>query len=117
MNRSKTGGVILSTLLLSLLSACGQETPEANTSAAATQATTVEQRVRVLVADHLRKPLKEIDVTVFLLNQGADELDLVEIVMAAEERFKVEVSDDTIGDTKSMTVQSLAATFVKQGAK
>lgn len=73
----------------------------------------VVDRVRAEVAKILKKDSAQIDVTKPLVAQGADELDLVEIVMAIEEAFKVEIPDSAIGEnvneaSKTLTVAKLA---------
>ena len=65
----------------------------------------VEERIRQLIVDQLGVSLEEIRPEVsFLDDLGADSLDIVELVMALEEEFDVEIPDDdaekiqTIGD-------------------
>ncbi len=70
-------------------------------------------RVRSEVATILKKNSTQIDVAKPLVAQGADELDIVEIVMAVEEAFKVDIPDSAIGEnvgeaSKTLTVQKLA---------
>jgi len=64
-----------------------------------------EQRVKKIVVDHLG--VEESDVKLdssFIDDLGADSLDIVELVMAFEEEFGVEIPDDaaekitTVGD-------------------
>jgi acyl carrier protein len=76
-------------------------------------------RVRSEVATLLKKGSAQIDVAKPLVAQGADELDVVEIVMAVEEAFEVEIPDSYICDTggeisKSLTVQRLAEIVSKR---
>ena len=71
------------------------------------------ERVRSEVATILKKDLIQIDVAKPLVAQGADELEIVEIVMAVEEAFKVEIPDSAISEiieevSKTLTVQKLA---------
>ena len=73
----------------------------------------VVARVRSEVAAILKRDASQIDVTKPLAAQGADELDTVEIVMAVEEAFKVEIPDRGIGEkiddvSKTLTVEKLA---------
>lgn len=73
----------------------------------------VVDRVRAEVATILKKDTAQIDITKPLVAQGADELDTVEIVMAVEEAFKVEIPDSAIGEnvneaSKTLTVAKLA---------
>ena len=67
--------------------------------------TETEQRVKKIVVDHLG--VEENDVKLdssFIDDLGADSLDIVELVMAFEEEFGVEIPDDaaekisTVGD-------------------
>ncbi len=77
------------------------------------------ERVRSEVGAILKKDSAEIDVSKPLAAQGADELDIVEIVMAVEEAFKVEIPDSAIGKdvkevSKTLTVQKLAEIVTRQ---
>ena len=70
------------------------------------------ERVRSEVAKVLKKDAAKVDVAKPLVAQGADELDIVEIVMALEETFKVKIPDGALGKTvgeasKTLTVQKL----------
>ena len=69
-------------------------------------------RVRQEVATILKKDAAQIDVNRSLVDQGADELDVVEIVMAVEEAFEVAIPDSAIGEKpeeiKTLTVLKLA---------
>jgi acyl carrier protein len=71
-------------------------------------------RVRAEVAKILKKDAAQIDPLKPLMSQGADELDIVEIVMAVEETFKIEIPDTAISGektgevSKGLTVQKLA---------
>lgn len=65
----------------------------------------VEERVSQLIVDQLGVSMEEIKPEVsFLDDLGADSLDIVELVMAMEEEFDIEIPDDdaekirTIGD-------------------
>ena len=76
-------------------------------------------RVRSEVATVLKKDAAQIDVTTPLAAQGADELDIVEIVMAVEEAFKVEIPDSEVDEnvgevSKTLTVQKLAEIVARQ---
>ena len=82
---------------------------------------TVEQ-VRSEVATILKKDSAQIDVAKPLVAQGADELDVVEVVIAVEESFKVEIPDSALGEnggevSKTLTVQKLAEIVSKQKKK
>jgi acyl carrier protein len=76
-------------------------------------------RVRSEVATILKKDAARIDVAKPLIAQGADELDIVEIVMAVEEAFEVAIPDSAIGEnvgeaSKTLTVQKLAEIVSEQ---
>jgi acyl carrier protein len=65
----------------------------------------VEERISQLIVDQLGVSMEEVKPEVsFLDDLGADSLDIVELVMAMEEEFDVEIPDDdaekiqTIGD-------------------
>jgi acyl carrier protein len=64
-----------------------------------------EQRVKKIVVDHLGVEESEVKLEAsFIDDLGADSLDIVELVMAFEEEFGVEIPDDaaekigTVGD-------------------
>lgn len=80
------------------------------------------ERIRSEVAKILNKDSAQIDVAKPLVAQGADELDIVEIVLAVEEAFEVEIPESAIGEdvgevSKSLTVQNLAEIVSKQKKK
>lgn len=65
----------------------------------------VAERVKKIVIEHLGvEPEKVVDGANFIEDLGADSLDTVELVMAFEEEFGVEIPDDaaetivTVGD-------------------
>ena len=65
----------------------------------------IGERVKKIVVEHLGvEPEKVIDSASFIDDLGADSLDIVELVMAFEEEFGVEIPDDaaekinTVGD-------------------
>jgi acyl carrier protein len=79
-------------------------------------------RVRSEVAEILGKDAAQIDVAKPLVEQGADDLDIVEMVMAVEEAFNVEIPDSAIDGnvgevSKTLTVQKLAKIVSKQQKK
>jgi acyl carrier protein len=101
--------LVLTTLAMILLfGGCGRQSDQQ----------TVE-KIRSEVATILKKDSAQIDVAKPLVAQGADELDIVEIVLAVEEAFDIEIPDSAIGEnledvSKTMTVQKLAEIVSKQ---
>ena len=63
----------------------------------------VVQRVRAELATLLKKAPATLPVDKPVVDLGADELDVVEWVMAVEEAFRVPIPDDKIVDPKTMT--------------
>ena len=64
----------------------------------------IAERVKKIVIEHLGvEPSKETDSSSFIDDLGADSLDTVELVMAFEEEFSVEIPDDAA--EKILTVQ------------
>lgn len=56
---------------------------------------TIEERVKSTIAQQLRHPVEELRPEANIINDlGADSLDEVEIVMALEEEFDFEISDE-----------------------
>jgi acyl carrier protein len=56
----------------------------------------VAERVKKIVVEHLGvEPEKVVDKASFIDDLGADSLDIVELVMAFEEEFGIEIPDDT----------------------
>jgi acyl carrier protein len=105
-------GFSLVLLLCLFLSGCGDSKQKQ-------QGLSAVDRVRSEVASILGKKADEIDISKPLVAQGADELDIVEIVMAVEEAFKVEIPDSVIGEkigevSKTLTVEKLAEVVSKQ---
>ena len=75
----------------------------------------IEQRVKKVIAEQLS--INEVDLkneSAFIEDLGADSLDTVELVMALEDAFKVEIPDDQ--QEKLRTVQQ-AIDFIQANAK
>jgi acyl carrier protein len=65
----------------------------------------LENKVKEIIAEQLNVELSELDASKSFINDlGADSLDIVELVMAMEESFDVEIPDEdaekiqTVGD-------------------
>ncbi len=55
----------------------------------------IENRVKKIVSDQLNIKLEDINNEKSFVNDlGADSLDVIELIMALEEEFDVEISDD-----------------------
>jgi acyl carrier protein len=73
----------------------------------------VAERVKKIVIEHLGVDVDKVDEKAsFIDDLGADSLDTVELVMAFEEEFEVEIPDDaaetiqTVGDAISFLEKS-----------
>ena len=78
-------------------------------------ATNVEAKVKGIIAEQLGVAEDEIKITSsFIEDLGADSLDIVELVMAMEEEFEVEIPDEEAENIK--TVQD-AVTYVNTHKK
>ena len=72
----------------------------------------LESKVRKIIADRLQ--VDEASVTMsasFVEDLGADSLDLVELVMAFEEEFKLEIPDQ---DAETMKTVGTAVDYLKK---
>ena len=79
-------------------------------------AESVNDRVRAIIAEQLGVKLEEVtDTASFIEDLGADSLDTVELVMALEEEFGIEIPDEdaekmvTVGDSIKYIEQKAAA--------
>ncbi len=75
----------------------------------------VAEKVKKIVAEHLGvEEAKIVDSASFIDDLGADSLDTVELVMAFEEEFGCEISEDaadtiaTVGDAVSFITKNAA---------
>ena len=76
---------------------------------------TINERVKKIVVEHLGvDSAKVTDGASFIDDLGADSLDTVELVMAFEEEFGIEIPDDAA--EKILTVKD-AIDFIEQNAK
>ena len=63
----------------------------------------LEQKIRSLVAEQLGVELGEIKPDANILDDlGADSLDVVEMVMALEEHFDIEVPDEDVEELRTV---------------
>ena len=76
----------------------------------------VVERLRQLVSDQLGVDVSKMKSEANIIDDlGADSLDVVELVMALEETFDIEVSDEeaevlrTVGDVEAFVVGRVAA--------
>jgi acyl carrier protein len=75
----------------------------------------LEQKVKKIIAEQLGKNEADIkNEASFIEDLGADSLDTVELVMALEDAFKVQIPDDQQENLR--TVQQ-AVDFIKANAK
>ncbi len=75
----------------------------------------VTDRVAKIVVDHLGIEAEKVTIDAsFIDDLGADSLDTVELVMAFEEEFGVEIPDDAA--EKIVTVKD-AVSFIEQNAE
>ncbi len=74
----------------------------------------VSDRVKAIIAEQLGVKLEEVnDTASFIEDLGADSLDTVELVMALEEEFGVEIPDE---DAEKMTTVGDAVRYIEQKA-
>ena len=74
----------------------------------------VAERVKKIVVEHLNvDPEKVNDGASFIEDLGADSLDTVELVMAFEEEFSIEIPDDA---AESIVTVGDAVKFIKEKA-
>ena len=74
----------------------------------------VSDRVKAIIAEQLGVKLEEVNETAsFIEDLGADSLDTVELVMALEEEFGIEIPDE---DAEKMTTVGDAIRYIEQKA-
>jgi acyl carrier protein len=75
----------------------------------------VAQKVKSIIAEQLGVKVEEVtDTASFVDDLGADSLDTVELVMALEEEFNVEIPDE---DAEKMTSVGEAIRYIEEKAK
>ena len=74
----------------------------------------IEDRVKKIVSDQLGKSLEEIESdSSFVDDLGADSLDTVELVMALEEEFDLEIADE---DAEKISTVNEAVEYVNSNS-
>ncbi len=74
----------------------------------------IAQKVKSIIAEQLGVKLEEVtDSASFVDDLGADSLDTVELVMALEEEFGIEIPDE---DAEKMTTVGEALRYVEEKA-
>jgi acyl carrier protein len=71
----------------------------------------LERRVKKTIIGHLKVESDRVVDTATFADLGADSLDTVEIVMALEEEFSIEISDD---DLETITTVGEAVALVRK---
>jgi acyl carrier protein len=75
---------------------------------------TVEEKVKSIIMEQLGVDAEEVTPEASFVNDlGADSLDTVELVMALEEAFKIEISDE---DAEKITTVSDAIKYIESHA-
>ena len=75
----------------------------------------VEDKVKHIIVEQLGVDEDEVKATAsFVDDLGADSLDVVELVMALEEEFGLEISDE---DAEKLTTVEQAIEYIKSHAK
>ena len=76
------------------------------------QMSTVEQQVKAIVAEQLGVKAEQVTSTAsFVDDLGADSLDTVELVMALEEEFEIEIPDE---DAEKITTVQQAIDYISE---
>jgi len=74
----------------------------------------VEEKVKAIIAEQLGVKQEEVTPTAsFIDDLGADSLDTVELVMALEEEFGIEIPDE---DAEKMTTVGEAIKYIEEKA-
>ncbi|MFH2138974.1 MAG: acyl carrier protein [Candidatus Omnitrophota bacterium] len=74
----------------------------------------VEEKVKSIIVDQLGVKAEEVNATAsFIDDLGADSLDTVELVMALEEEFGIEIPDE---DAEKMTTVGEAIKYIDEKA-
>nr|YP_009510465.1 acyl carrier protein [Gracilaria caudata]AXI96138.1 acyl carrier protein [Gracilaria caudata] len=68
-----------------------------------TQPSAIFQRVQNIVVKQLGVDIKDVNEGSTLLDLGADSLDTVELVMAIEEEFSIDIPDEDAQEIKTLS--------------
>ena len=75
----------------------------------------IEQKVKQIIVEQLGVDESQVDPTAsFVDDLGADSLDIVELVMAFEEAFDIDIPDE---DAEKITTVKDAITYIESKAK
>ncbi|MFP3016518.1 MAG: acyl carrier protein [Wolbachia sp.] len=62
----------------------------------------IEEKVKKIILEHISKDVEKFNSSSKLSEHGADSLDAVEIIMAAEEEFGIEIPDEDAQKMETM---------------
>ncbi|WP_341818046.1 acyl carrier protein [Wolbachia endosymbiont (group A) of Andrena fulva] len=62
----------------------------------------IEEKVKKIILEHISKDLEKFNSSSKLSEHGTDSLDAVEIIMAAEEEFGIEIPDEDAQKMETM---------------
>lgn len=72
----------------------------------------IVEKVKAIIVDQLSVEEEEVTLEAsFIEDLGADSLDIVELIMALEEEFEIEVPDE---DAEKLTTVGSAVTYIKE---
>ncbi|MDE5062756.1 acyl carrier protein [Wolbachia endosymbiont of Drosophila tsacasi] len=69
----------------------------------------MEEKVKKIILEHISKDVEKFNSSSKLSEHGADSLDAVEIIMAAEEEFGIEIPDE---DTQKMETMEQIVEYI-----
>jgi len=70
----------------------------------------IEERVKIIIAEQLGVPLEKIKNETPFLYLGADEQDVIELIMALEEKFDIDIPDE---EAQQITTVQRAIDFLR----
>ncbi|MGZ4812121.1 MAG: acyl carrier protein [Terriglobales bacterium] len=78
----------------------------------------LEEKVKQIIAEQLDVELSEVIPSITLDDLGADSLDKIEITMALEEGFEIEIADSDVENIRTVQdVVDAVSSHVKVGSK